>query len=105
MNDISLTTIYSGKGGGSGVNTDDLKQLLQKVGLVQLRNKFRKSSLHLQLCYIDRFNYYYFATLKNKEHRKGKLERTKVLYVHDSYSSIFRFSSVFDHCKSLYNIV
>lgn len=52
MNDISLTTIYSGKGGGGGVNTDDLKQLLQKVGLVQLRNKFRKSSLHLQLCYM-----------------------------------------------------
>lgn len=96
MNDISLTTIYSGKGGGSGVNTDNLKQLLHKVGLMQLRNKFRKSSLHLQLCYIDRFNYYYFATLKNKEHRK---------YVHDPYSSIFRFSSVFDHCKSLYNIV
>lgn len=79
MNDISLTTIYSGKGGGSGVNTDDLKQLLHKVGLVQLRNKFRKSSLHLQLCYVDRFKNYYFATLKNKEHRKGKLERTKVL--------------------------
>lgn len=49
------------------------------IGLMQLRNKFRKSSLHLQLCYIDRFNYYYFATLKNKEHREGKLERTKVL--------------------------
>lgn len=79
MNDISLTTIYSGKGGGSGVNTDNLKQLLHKVGLMQLRNKFRKSSLHLQLCYVDRFKNYYFTTLKNKEHRKGKLERTKVL--------------------------
>lgn len=69
MNDISLTTIYSGKGGGSGVNTDDLKQLLQKVGLVA----------PTAMLYVDRFKNYYFATLKNKEHRKGKLERTKVL--------------------------
>lgn len=57
------------------------------------------------MLYVDRFKNYYFVILKNKEYRKGKLERIKVFYVYDFYFSIFRFFSVFDYCKSFYNIV
>lgn len=57
------------------------------------------------MLYVDRFKNYYFVILKNKEYRKGKLERIKVFYVYDFYFSIFKFFSVFDYCKSFYNIV